>query len=140
MSPGSKSVTSFEYCPATALNTTTSNMGLSPDPLNHGDGLQGWVLCQVSKLNGTLNDTILTNIGISEALPFSLSRILSSFASLFFAWYLGSCIWYRYMSPISNIPGPFLASFSRLWLIQTLRRGKAASELADLHEKHGEWL
>lgn len=119
------------------LNTTTSNMGLS-DALNHGDSLQGWILYQVSKLNGNLTVTTLTNAGRSEALSLSFPRILSSFASLFFAWFLGSCIWYRYMSPISNIPGPFLASFSRLWLIQTLRRGKAANELTDLHEKHGE--
>lgn len=113
-------------------------MGLSPDAFNQGDSLQGWILDQVSKLNGNLTDTILTNAGSSVALSFSFSSILSSFASLLFAWYLGSCIWYRYMSTISNIPGPFLANFSRLWLIQTLRRGKAASELADLPEKHGE--
>lgn len=118
-------------------NPTTCSMGLSPDALNHGDSLQGWILYQVSKLNGNLTGMTLTNAGNSEALLFPFSRVLYSFAGLVFAWYFGSCIWYRYMSPISNIPGPFLASFSRLWLIQTLRRGKAASELADLHEKHG---
>ncbi|KAH8764225.1 cytochrome P450 [Diaporthe sp. PMI_573] len=65
-----------------------------------------------------------------------VSRILSSLAGLIFAWFLASCIWYRYASPISDIPGPFLASFSRLWLIQALRRGSAPRELADLHEKY----
>lgn len=124
--------------PNEALSTTTSNMGLSPDALNQGDSLQGWILGQVSKLYGILTGTTPTDGSSGEVLAFSFPRILSIFASLFFAWFLGSCIWYRYMSPISNIPGPLLASFSRLWLIQTLRRGKAASELADLHEKHGE--
>lgn len=107
-------------------------MGLFPD------GLHGCILYQVYKLNGNLTDKYLSNAGSCGALSLSDPRILSSFVGLIFAWVLGSCLWYRYMSPISDIPGPFLASFSRLWLIQLLRRGEGARELADLHEKHGE--
>lgn len=117
---------------------SNSDMGLLPDSLTHGDSLQSWVLYQVSKLNGNITGATLATSGSSEVLSFSLSKILSSLAGLIFAWFLASCIWYRYASPISDVPGPFLASFSRLWLIQTLRRGKGARELADLHAKYGE--
>jgi hypothetical protein len=113
-------------------------MGLLPDFITHRDNLPGWIQYQVSKLNGNLTGATLATSGSSEALSFSVSRILSSLAGLIFAWFLASCIWYRYASPISDIPGPFLASFSRLWLIQALRRGRAPRELADLHEKYGE--
>lgn len=113
-------------------------MGLFPDSVGHGDNLHQWVLYQVSKLNGNLTGTIFATADSSGAVSVSISSILASFVGLILAWFLGSCIWYRYMSPISDIPGPFLASFSRVWLIQLLRRGRGARELAELHEKHGE--
>lgn len=113
-------------------------MGLFSNSFDgHGDSLQDWLRYQVSKLNGNLNNTIPSS-AIRAELSVSMSTILSSVVGLFFAWFLGSCIWYRYLSPISDIPGPFLASFSRLWLIKVLIRGRGAIELADLHETHGE--
>lgn len=115
-------------------------MGLFPDYLGHGDNLQRWILYWVSKLNGNLTSTTLATADSSVVVSISFSRILSSFVGLILAWFLGSCIWYRYMSPISDIPGPFLASFSRLWLIQLLRRGRGARGLVEMHEKYGEQL
>lgn len=112
-------------------------MGVFPDSLGHGGSLQRWIQYQVSKLNGNLTGTTFPTFDSSGAVSVSCSRILSSFVGLTLAWFLGSCIWYRYLSPISDVPGPFLASFSRIWLIQLLRRGKGARELADLHEKYG---
>lgn len=78
-----------------------------------------------------------------DFLPDSLNKadsvqIVPTIAFLVFSWYLGSCIWYRYLSPISDIPGPFVATFSRLWLIQMLRGGRGARELAELHQKYGQ--
>lgn len=72
------------------------NMGLFANPnLDHGlhgDSLQGWLRYQTSKLvNGDTN-----------AAP---STVVASIFSLFLAWFLGSCIWYRYFSPICDIPG-----------------------------------
>lgn len=113
-------------------------MGLFPDSSGHGDNLQRWILYQVSKLNGNLTGTTLATADSSGAVSVSFSKILSSFVGLICAWFLGSCLWYRYISPISDVPGPFLASLSRLWLIQLLRRGRGARELAELHEKYGE--
>ncbi|KAI3390560.1 hypothetical protein diail_9200, partial [Diaporthe ilicicola] len=98
------------------------------DFLHYGNSFQGWILYQASKLNGRITGMTLATVGSSGAI------------FVVFAWFLGSCIWYRYFSPISDIPGPILASFSRLWLIRTLRRGKGAIELADLHEKYGPFV
>lgn len=39
--------------------------------------------------------------------------------------------------PLSEIPGPKLARWTRLWLIETLYSGKWAEELVNLHQKHG---
>lgn len=87
----------------------------------HGDKLQDWVRDQVLRLDGNFTRVVPASI-----------------VGLLLAWFLGSCIWYRYLSPISDIPGPFLASFSRLWLIQSLLRGRSAIELSELHERYGE--
>lgn len=43
----------------------------------------------------------------------------------------------RFLSPICNIPGPFLASFSTLWLVYELWKGHMENDLVKLHEKHG---
>jgi hypothetical protein len=113
-------------------------MGLFTVSLGDGDGLQQRVLCLVSKLIGNLTSATLDTSDSDADISVSLSRLICSFVGLLISWFLGSCIWHRYLSPISDIPGPFFASFSRLWLIQLLRRGKAPKELADLHEKYGE--
>lgn len=46
-------------------------------------------------------------------------------------------VWRRYFSPISDIPGPFAASFTRLWHIQRMLKGDQNLELIRLHDKHG---
>lgn len=43
----------------------------------------------------------------------------------------------RYWTPIRDIPGPFLASFSKLWQIYQLWKGHIEEELIHLHKKHG---
>lgn len=45
--------------------------------------------------------------------------------------------WRRYLSTISDIPGPFLASFTRLWHMMIILEGDQNLELIRLHEKHG---
>ncbi|KAF2635619.1 cytochrome P450 [Massarina eburnea CBS 473.64] len=41
--------------------------------------------------------------------------------------------------PLSQIPGPTLAGWTRLWLIKTLYSGKWAEELVNLHRKYGKF-
>ncbi|KAK8042325.1 cytochrome P450 [Apiospora phragmitis] len=45
--------------------------------------------------------------------------------------------WRRYWAPISHIPGPFTASFTRLWHMHRILKGDQNTELIRLHEKHG---
>ncbi|OQE14117.1 hypothetical protein PENSTE_c038G09347 [Penicillium steckii] len=41
------------------------------------------------------------------------------------------------LHPYAKYPGPFLASFSRLWIVIEILRGHAHKTQADLHEKYG---
>ncbi|EED11729.1 cytochrome P450, putative [Talaromyces stipitatus ATCC 10500] len=43
----------------------------------------------------------------------------------------------RYVSPISDIPGPLLASFSTLWQVYHLIKGHTEEEMIKLHKKMG---
>ena len=43
----------------------------------------------------------------------------------------------RYFSPISDIPGPFLASFSVLWQIKHVLKGHTEQVTIAEHKKHG---
>lgn len=43
----------------------------------------------------------------------------------------------RYISPIGDVPGPFFASFSYLWKISSIFRGRYEADIIVLHEKHG---
>jgi len=46
----------------------------------------------------------------------------------------------RYFSPLSDIPGPFFASVTRLWQIRTLLQGDSLNAIYDLHQKHGPFV
>ena len=46
-------------------------------------------------------------------------------------------IFRRYWTPIRDIPGPFVASISKLWQVYQLWKGHIEEELIHLHKKHG---
>ncbi|KAJ5552488.1 hypothetical protein N7494_001866 [Penicillium frequentans] len=46
----------------------------------------------------------------------------------------------RYWAPIKDIPGPFLASFSNLWLVLQILKGHTEAETIKLHKKHGHFV
>ncbi|KAL4875796.1 cytochrome P450 [Aspergillus karnatakaensis] len=46
----------------------------------------------------------------------------------------------KYLTPIRDIPGPFLASFSSLWQVYQLWRGHTEEEVIKLHKKHGHFV
>ncbi|KAK3331258.1 benzoate 4-monooxygenase cytochrome P450 [Apodospora peruviana] len=50
------------------------------------------------------------------------------------------CIYRRHFSPIADIPGPFLASFTRLWHILRILNGDQNLELIRQHDKHGHFV
>ncbi|KAK3310492.1 cytochrome P450 [Chaetomium strumarium] len=49
---------------------------------------------------------------------------------------IGLFVWRRYLSPLADIPGPFVASFSRWWHIRHILIGDQNRQLVQLHEKH----
>lgn len=58
--------------------------------------------------------------------------VLFIFASLFFVF-----LRRRFFSPISHIPGPYLASVSRLWHLKQIWSGKQNMKLVEQHDKYG---
>jgi hypothetical protein len=70
------------------------------------------------------------------------SRILSNrlISTVFFIIAL-QCLYIvycRFWSPLAGIPGPFTASFSRLWLVQQSRAGSMHRTMIELHRRHGQ--
>jgi hypothetical protein len=53
---------------------------------------------------------------------------------------LGVIIKRKYFSPISDIPGPFAASFSRLWQLYHIVDGHTEVATINAHEKYGKFV
>lgn len=53
--------------------------------------------------------------------------IIELMRSVFQAWF----------SPLKQVPGPFLARYSRLWELFSVTRGKSHRNIIKLHEKYG---
>lgn len=49
-------------------------------------------------------------------------------------------IWRRYFSSLSDIPGPFLASITRLWHIKVIIAGNQNIVSSKLHERYGHFF
>lgn len=65
---------------------------------------------------------------------FSWPVIAAQVVVLYATYVLGSWL----LSPLRRFPGPRFASFSRLWHIYHIIKGKQNLVLVDLHDKHGE--
>lgn len=50
---------------------------------------------------------------------------------------VGWIVYCRFFHPFSGIPGPFLASFSRLWIAASVAGGRAEHQQRELHAKYG---
>lgn len=51
------------------------------------------------------------------------------------------CVWRRYfVSSLREIPGPFVASFTRLWHMHHIVKGDQNLELIRLHDQHGHFV
>jgi hypothetical protein len=46
-------------------------------------------------------------------------------------------VYQRYFSPLSGIPGPFLASITPLWRLYRVLQGDWHMDIVKLHEKYG---
>jgi hypothetical protein len=73
--------------------------------------------------------TVLQNMALTMSFPLLL-------ISLAIVLYLSS-LFSRWKSPLSRVPGPEMASWSRLWLIKSLFSGIGDYYLVRLNNKHG---
>lgn len=62
-----------------------------------------------------------------------LLRLSATFLFLEVGWFL----YCQFLHPFYDIPGPFLASFSRLWIAASVAGGKAELTQRELHKKYG---
>lgn len=51
--------------------------------------------------------------------------------------YLGWILYTRFIHPLCDVPGPFWASVSRIWIAIHVSRGNAEFAQRDLHRKYG---
>ncbi|KAI8944121.1 cytochrome P450 [Xylaria longipes] len=70
-------------------------------------------------------------------LNFALFFIGAYWAILLPVFLIGRMAYRRYASPLRSIPGPFLASCSRLWKIRSTISENSQWEHIDLHKKYG---
>ncbi|KAI1336932.1 cytochrome P450 [Xylariaceae sp. FL0016] len=66
----------------------------------------------------------------------SVAKALATLSTVF----LAIVIRRRYFSSISHIPGPVLASITRLWHVREVLRGKQNYKLVELHDKYGHFV
>lgn len=64
-------------------------------------------------------------------------QLLLILFTLIVATLISWTVYTRFFHPYSRIPGPFLASLSRLWLVQCVRGGKVHEVTRKLHDKYG---
>ena len=46
-------------------------------------------------------------------------------------------LYHSWLSPLASIPGPFLARFSRIWLVFHGYKGDLHAALSDVHARYG---
>lgn len=67
-------------------------------------------------------------------------QVLITLPAVFVVYIVLWTIYTRFFHPYARIPGPFLASLSRLWLVRCVLGGKAQEVTRRLHKDHGGWL
>lgn len=77
---------------------------------------------------------------MASILPWDALNLLGYVPFILFivlAYVVVTAVQRQYFSPISDIPGPFLASVSIFWQIWQIARGHTAKSTINLHEKRG---
>jgi hypothetical protein len=78
----------------------------------------------------------MDSLALSGTALFTWPAILVQLVVIAFSLF----VWRSYLSPLADIPGPFVASFSRLWHIRHIWIGDQNLQLQALHEKHGHFV
>lgn len=80
-----------------------------------------------------------TNIGILPRLGLHAYPLAAAAAS-FLGCILALMLYRRYISPLSDVPGPFWASVGRIWHTKMIMGGNQGEDLLQLHQKYGRWF
>lgn len=75
--------------------------------------------------------------------PSIATNILNSplgFAIPAFALLISIVVYRRFFSALSDVPGPFWASFSRLWHIKITLQHNQGEQITQAHEKYGHFV
>lgn len=72
--------------------------------------------------------------------PSNMTSFLGIFIVSLLSWLFCVTIYRRYFSALSDIPGPFWASFSRLWHLSIIIQGNQNEQLAAAHENYGHFV
>ncbi|KAI0201182.1 cytochrome P450 [Astrocystis sublimbata] len=70
-------------------------------------------------------------------LNFAIVFVCTYWAILFPVFIVSRMVYKRYASPLRSIPGPFLASCSRLWKVKSAMSENSQWEHINLHKKYG---
>lgn len=88
-------------------------------------------------LAGLVDQVLLAGRALEDV---SWDIILSGFVIFIILLVSGWTFYTPYLHPLSDIPGPFWASFSRYWLGYLVTTARADQIQRDLHTKHGRIL
>lgn len=79
---------------------------------------------------------VLPSFGRSPALILTPQNIITTVLVVLVA----IAVRRRYFSPLSDVPGPFLASISRLWHIVHIIKGRVSQDILELHDQYGPFV
>lgn len=77
-----------------------------------------------------------TNVGALQRLGLNTCPWPAAVASVL-ASVLVLMLYRRYRSPLRDVPGPFWASFWRMWRTRMIMKGNQGEDLIQLHQEYG---
>lgn len=87
-----------------------------------------------------ISTKIYTNMTFIHRLSPPSWSAASQVAGLLLVALTSLCVWRRFFSPLSDVPGPLFASVSRLWHMRRILKGDQNLELIRLHDQHGHFV
>ncbi|KAI7778495.1 hypothetical protein LA080_002099 [Diaporthe eres] len=84
-------------------------------------------------------ETTNTDIGILPRLGLNACPWPAVAASLLGS-FLALMLYRRYLTPLSDVPGPFWASVGRMWHTRMIMRGNQGEDLLQLHQEYGHFV
>jgi hypothetical protein len=67
----------------------------------------------------------------------TVTNTVASIVGLVVLWQILFIVYALFLDPLRDVPGPFLARFTRLWELREALSGTIVERLLDLHKKHG---